>query len=119
MGRGWVSVGVLVLAIGCGGRSQSREADDGSALGEGDDDGEPKGNAGPDTAPGDEVSLPGCELGERDLGERGSDCLWLADGRCYQDKLEACACICPPGTGSVCSSGFEDPDNGRVPVYCN
>jgi hypothetical protein len=82
------------------------------------DDGEAEGDGQPQ-APGDQVSLPGCELGDRDIGRRGEECLWLADGRCYADKLEACACICPAGNGSVCSSGFDDPENGRVAVYCN
>jgi hypothetical protein len=119
MGRGWVSIGFLLVVVGCGGRSQSREADDGSpAVSEGDDDGQGNSN-GHQGAPGDEVSLPGCELGDRDAGFRGEQCLWLAEGRCYAEKLEACACICPSGNGSVCSSGFDDPVNGRVPVYCN
>ncbi len=48
----------------------------------------------------------------------GAECMWLAEGRCYAEKLEACACICPLDHESICSSGFPR-DSGRTPVYCN
>lgn len=45
-------------------------------------------------------------------------CNWVVGDRCYEEKLEACACACPDGTAvSTCSSGFPEPD-GAVEVYC-
>jgi hypothetical protein len=118
MGSGWVCFGLALLVIGCGGRSERHESDDdGTASpatsgdpggGDGDDD---------DDAPGDAVTLPGCDPGPTDHGQTGAECLWLADARCYSDKLDACACICPVDHESICSSGFPS-DAGRTPVYC-
>jgi hypothetical protein len=119
MGRGWVCFGLLLAVGACGGRSERQESDDGAASAtNGDDDQQGGGDdQGDDDAPGDEVTLPGCERGPVDQGQMGAECLWLADGRCYADKLEACACICPVSHESICSSGFPS-DAGRTLVYC-
>lgn len=122
MGRGWVCFGLLLVVGACGGRSERQESDDGAAAATNGDDDRPSGDddqggGGDDDAPGDEVTLPGCKRGPVDQGEMGAECLWLADGRCYADKLEACACICPVSHESICSSGFPS-DAGRTLVYC-
>ncbi len=116
MGRGWVCFGLSLLLGACGGRSERHEGgDDGAAspVTKGDEPG-----GGDDDGPGDEVTLPGCDLGPADRGGMGAECMWLAEGRCYAEKLEACACICPLDHQSICSSGFPS-DSGRTPVYCN
>lgn len=117
MGRGWVCFGLSLLLGACGGRSERHEGgDDGAASPS--TKGEEPGGDDDDDVPGNEVTLPGCDLGPADRGAMGADCMWLAEGRCYADKLEACACICPLDHESICSSGFPS-DSGRTPVYCN
>ena len=119
MGRAWVCFGLALCMAACGGRSERQEgSDDGGAV-HGDDDveGGDKPNDDDNDVPGDDVALPNCELGPRDEGQSGEDCLWLAKGRCYADKLEACACVCPRDRESICSSDFDN-DAGRTPVSC-
>jgi hypothetical protein len=120
MGRTWVCFGLALWVAACGGRSERQEgSDDGGAV-HGDDDveGGDKPNDDDDNdVPGDDVALPSCELGPRDEGQSGEDCLWLAKGRCYADKLEACACVCPRDRESICSSDFDN-EAGRTPVSC-
>ena len=119
----WVTV-ALVLA-GCGGRIDEG-GDDGagpsdhpsSSSGGGDD--EPSDDPDEPTEPSDGgVSLPGCEMGFDASAERDRPCNWLAKGLCYEDKLAACACVCPRDSSATsnCSSGFPVED-GRVDVYC-
>lgn len=120
MGRGWVYLGFVLSALACGGRSERNESgDDGAApvVKNGDDDDPGGGGDDDDDSPIDGVPLPGCDPGALDHGQMGAECLWLADGRCYSDKLEACACICPLDHESICSSGFPY-DTGRTAVYC-
>lgn len=61
--------------------------------------------------------LPPCELGEPFDGS--STCFYLGDGRCYEKQIEACACVCPQRSDSVCTSGFPSP-TGSPPteVFC-
>ena len=119
MGRGWVCCLLALWLLACGGRSERHE-DDGAQPSEGTGDDDPGEPSAPSSSsmPNDGVALPGCELGDRDTGELGEDCMWLADGRCYREKLDACGCICPRDHESVCSSGFPS-EAGRTPVYCN
>ena|SRR5687768_4733105 len=117
MGRGWVCCVLALWLFSCGGRSESHEDDDSRAQMESGDD-EPEPNSPSSSPPGNDVALPGCDLGARDGSQSAEECMWLADGRCYRDKLEACACICPLDHESVCSSGFPS-DAGRTLVYCN
>lgn len=120
MGRGWVCFGIALWLAACGGRSTSDGSDDGRGAREsrGDDDGEaPPDGDGNGSALGDDVALAGCKLGPRDVGQSGQDCLWLGEQRCYSEKLDACACICPRDHESICSSEFAS-ERGRTPVYC-
>lgn len=120
MRRAWVCFGLVLSLAACGGRSERQDGGDDGMASPGADDGETAENSnddGSDDVPGDDVALPGCELGPRDEGQSGADCLWLAKGRCYADKLEACACICPRDHESICSSGFES-EAGRTLVSC-
>ena len=120
---------LLSLAmIACGSRSPIGEsgalAEDGSSPGE-----RPASNGGsgstlanggsgsalPDRGAGGTAStddgsrdaLPPCVPGlERRAARAGGvDCNWLVSGRCYEDRLDACACACPRDRDSTCISG--------------
>jgi hypothetical protein len=47
--------------------------------------------------------LPECREGPLRGAEPDQPCPWIADGRCYETKLAACACVCP-ARDSVCIS---------------
>lgn len=103
---------VLVLAaqvamslVACGGTV--RKGDDGQ---EEEDEPPPTPSASPSgggrgTAP--QVDLPECKLGVDE--SEAESCLFLYEGRCYEEKLDACACACKRMSGTTCSSGFPDP----------
>jgi hypothetical protein len=105
-----------VLVLACGGRTD-----------EGGEFSSPKGPPAPTPAeegseepekePEGSTVLPGCEEGFDPKKEPYRTCNWLAEGRCYDEKLEACACVCPRDKASHCASGFPL-ENGRVEVYC-
>jgi hypothetical protein len=118
-----VVAGAVIAATGCGGRTIG-DGDDGSggrATG---------GNTGgtvnnPDAPPDtdgdgdiDATDLPPCELGAVPTSAN-QPCDWLADNRCYQTKVAACACLCPRDRESSCISGFPGGDNGRTAVHCS
>ena len=117
-----VVLGVLMAALcsACGGQTtDDRESKDVDSV-------DPDMNGAADAGAGDGgqqvdggVALPGCQLGFDPEDADGRPCNWVAQGRCYEEKLEACACICPRDTAvtSNCSSGFPE-ENGHVPVYC-
>jgi hypothetical protein len=65
---------------------------------------------------GSQTALPDCKRGAPPRG--GDACEFLTGGLCYETKIEACACACPHKTGSVCTSGFPNPD-GHVVVTCS
>lgn len=59
-----------------------------------------------------------CELGFDPTEEPERPCNWVAEGRCYTKKLDACNCACPRDSGdTTCVSDFPG-ENGRVPVSC-
>ena len=109
---------LCLLAVACGGRTdQGEEETDGSDEAPAAPDGSDPG-AEPGT-PDEGVALPGCEKGFDRYKEPSRSCNWVAKGSCYEDKLEACACVCPRDTSAAshCSSGFPVED-GAVDVYC-
>jgi hypothetical protein len=61
-------------------------------------------------------------LGECKLGaapERGQDCPYFAQNRCYSDPNSACACICPRNAGdTTCTEGFFPNASGAIEVNC-
>jgi hypothetical protein len=63
------------------------------------------------------TDLPPCNLGTP-LSQSAGDCPWYFTGRCYDTKIDACACACPNRSGTSCISGFPDAD-GKVVVVCN
>ena len=65
---------------------------------------------------GPQTALPDCKPGAPP--QAGHACEFLTGGLCYETKLNACACACPRKTGSVCISGFPNPQ-GHVVVTCS
>jgi hypothetical protein len=103
---------LLLVATACGGQVVG----DGSGKSDGSG-----GSASRDgTAPGgdDTVDLPPCVKGwEPETGT--VRCPWLgSDGLCYEEKLSACACICPRNRESSCWSGESYNDFSRTRVDC-
>jgi hypothetical protein len=112
------AVAVLFLAVGCGGRTDENDEAGGSDEPPTSTPDEDAGG-GKDPPPSGGVALPGCEEGFDKKKEPYRSCNWVAKGYCYEDKLEACACVCPQNTSVVsnCASGFPVED-GEVEVYC-
>jgi hypothetical protein len=108
-------VGVLVLtcAFGCGGQVERDGGGTGGSSGR--NSGTGARGAGTDGGSDFETDLEACEKGQPRVS--GEPCPWIANELCYSTKEEACACVCPPGTGSVCLSGFPS-DFEPVDVSC-
>lgn len=114
-----VGLSIVIGAGGCGGVVERDGRKDGEAP-----PGEPApaDGANPDGTDdgGWDASTPldMCMTGFDRDEEPERSCNWVAEGRCYEEKLDACACTCPGGTAvSTCSSGFPE-ENGAVEVYC-
>jgi hypothetical protein len=101
--RGVFLIAILALG-GCGGKTE--RGGEGVLLTEGG-----SGSGGPPITP-----LGACELGFVWENDPSRPCPWIAEGRCYDTKEEACACICPRDRKSFCVS----PSPGeRVDVTCS
>jgi hypothetical protein len=70
---------------------------------------------GGDKSQFDDTELGPCRRGRPPASDE--PCPWLAEERCYLTKDEACACVCPPGAGTLCMSDFPD-DTRPVEVSC-
>jgi hypothetical protein len=103
----------FLLLAGCGGevRRGDPESVDGSGMG----GQRPATNGGGSGL--SSTQLPACRRGFKPDDQTFRPCDFLADGLCYESKLDACACICPNRPGTNCISGFPVPD-GRVVVTC-
>ena len=110
-------MGLLALGLAsCGGAVEREPKENPEPAGE-TPAGDPSEDDGP--LPGAQEDLGKCMTGFDRTEEPDRDCNWVVKDRCYEDKLEACACACPSGTAvTTCSSGFPQ-QNGRVPVYCS
>ena len=132
MGRCWVAgAAVLFWFTACGG---------GRSLGNGP--GEDSGAVGSDAsetpaeqpAPGGKsdasadgeafnfgegAPLPACVAGFRQSDKPDKPCNCLVQGVCFDDKAQACACICPrTGKQNVCVSEQECEEGSRTKVRC-
>ncbi len=115
---GWILIAFAGL-IGCGGQVDgggSAEPDP-DAMTPTPSDQEPRPGPNGNDPLNDPTSLGECTPGFKQSAEPGRACAWLAKGLCYDEKLEACACICPMGM-STCSSGFDNGPDGQVRVSC-
>jgi hypothetical protein len=108
-----ITLGVL----SCGGKVGEDTGDEGAENAGGGSSSAHGGESGAGAAPGSGIALDDCELGFLPDNEPTAPCNWVVEGRCYETKLEACACACPRGQ-STCASGFPEED-GRVDVWCD
>jgi hypothetical protein len=112
---------VALLAVACGGKVQTGGPDQ-PAADRASDGSAPAMNSGSPGASGRDpaatVALPPCLKGFK-MGEAiGKLCVFVTDGLCYETKIDACACACAKPSGTVCLSGFPDPDRPTT-VTCN
>ncbi|MEZ4221093.1 MAG: hypothetical protein R3B13_09190 [Polyangiaceae bacterium] len=108
-----VSVGVVLLLVGCGGDVTRDGRDEPSSAGSA---GASSGAGGKDGFNWDSP-LPECKPGFAPSEAAGRPCNWYANGRCFEKRDDACGCECRRTNGSICSSGFPDPD-GWVQLTC-
>lgn len=112
----------LSSLLGCGGIAQG-------GGGGGGTDSEPDGTTstakgGSSTSNGsDSFGDPNTVVGDCVEGPLEADsaydmCAWVAKGRCYMERQQACNCACPHDRDSQCSSGFGGRADGHVKVSC-
>ncbi len=108
-----LAVTVVLLALGCGGRTDSDDetGSETAAGGNGSDAG--------DGGLGTERPLEECvEEGYPYHSANGRPCTYLADDLCYDALSQACACTCPRDRDSICITGLWPDDLGRTDVSC-
>lgn len=115
----WLAVVVLAGVSACGGVVETRDpipdpTGSGGGAGASNAGGGSAGSLG-----GPTVDLPECKKGRPvdSSGDTFPNCPYLHDSRCYDTKLDACACACAKLRDSTCSSGFPEPD-GTTRVSC-
>ena len=113
----------LAALSACGGRVVEQPGSGGSAPSDpSTEDPAPSASAGRSSSPSS--SLPTHDLGDCTPGFSRADnpnrpCHWLTKlGSCFDEKLAACACICPLNGDSVCFSGFDDGPSSATLVQC-
>jgi len=68
---------------------------------------------------GEGAPLPECVAGFRQRDKPDKPCNCLVEGVCFDDKAQACACICPrTGKQNACVSEHECEENSRTKVSC-
>lgn len=101
MRRGRLGAAVVaLLAAACGGQVRTGEPSASQA------DPEAGVTAPAPSNPGGTVELPECHLGPEEAVS--ARCAYAAGGRCYDTKLDACACVCKKRSGTTCRDGFPD-----------
>jgi hypothetical protein len=104
---------VLLLLTGCGGEVRKTDSTDPDGGGAGGANATPNGSGTGLSS----TTLSPCRQGFEPDEQPTRSCDFLANGLCYESKLDACACICPSRSNTNCVSGFPVPD-GRVSVTC-
>jgi hypothetical protein len=117
---------LAAILVACGSRSPLEESGDFDPDAQDETDGSPanggsgatpsdnggsgpapaaNGGTGGTAAAGD--TLPECVLGPARTSPQVSDveCNWVVSDRCYERRIEACACACPRDRNSTCVSG--------------
>ncbi len=134
MGRCWVVGAVLLVWFtACGGGRSLGEGpgEDSGVLGsDGNQSRNPPEPAAPggtshpssDGVPfsfGEGARLPECVAGFRQRDKPDKPCNCLVQGVCFDDKAQACACICPrTGEQNLCVSDQECEEGSRTKVRC-
>ncbi len=101
---------VLLMVSACGGRVDGPGGDNAVGGNSG-----ASGGTGGKNLKGDSEKLPPCAPGF-EPGTSSEPCNWMADGLCYVERIDACACVCPTSGSSTCQSGFLD--DPPVEVFC-
>ena len=101
--------------VACGGEVRTDDPDAPAATSSAKEDDPPSATGGKSggTGSGSSSHLPETQLDECKKGTLRADadhCVYLYEGRCYDEKLDACACACKKQSGTICSSGFPNPD---------
>jgi hypothetical protein len=68
------------------------------------------------------VDLPSFELPECKPGARPNtvdECIYMAEGLCYEDVASACACVCPTAQETFCFEGLFLNVWNAVEVWCS
>ncbi|MET0412566.1 MAG: hypothetical protein ABW217_14785 [Polyangiaceae bacterium] len=131
----WLISLAAAILVACGSRSPLEESGDFDSEDETDDSpanggssAAPSDNGGSGPAPGTNGgaggsagagdTLPECVLGPARASPQASDveCNWVVSDRCYERRIEACACACPRDRNSNCVSGLPDRE---VAVTCS
>lgn len=122
MRLGAACLAVFGLLAACGGRtfevdSSNEPTGDGDTTTSGSGGGTQKDGV---TGFGDDpVTLGACKLGFDPNADPTRPCPWVAKNRCYDHKLDACACICPQnGKSTTCTSGFDGGPDSHTAVDC-
>lgn len=118
IGHLWATLWIVTLAMAaaCGGKL-GEDADEPSEPPPIAEDPSPSPSK-QETLPSGTMALGDCELGFDPRREPRRRCDWVFADRCYEDKLAACACACPPGSrNTFCASEFPV-ENGRIEVSC-
>ena len=114
MRRLTIFVLVATNLLACGGRVEGPTESGGSGGSGSQTSGGPNQGVGGGLTGGSEP-LPQCQPGFLP-GTSTEPCNWMYDGRCYVERIGACACACPPKTATICQSSiFDDPP---VEVFC-
>ena len=115
------ALSLTLLAGACGGRVDAGDEEPEDVEGTGGSTTAPAPSGSTKPANGlPSIPLDDCKLGFIPEEEPLRPCAWLGKGRCYDRKLDACACICPNSqTPSTCRSGFDGGPDGRVAVFCS
>lgn len=113
----------FVALAGCGGRVIEDPSSGGSGPSEpAPSDPVPSAGAGRSGSPS--APLPTHPLGDCTPGfSREANpnrlCNWLVKGGfCFDEKEDACSCICPTSGDSVCFSGFDNGPGSATLVQC-
>ena len=120
IGHLWNNLGIVALAMaaGCGGKVDDAGEEPSPAAPI--DSPDPPANQN-ETPPKQNGASPGttalgeCELGFELRKQPSRRCDWVVEGRCYGDKLSACACACPPNSqNTFCTSEFPSRNFSRM-----
>ena len=110
-----VAAAVMAAVLGgCGGIVRTGDPGPGGTSGVTDDADAARGGTS-DPGTGGTVELPVCHLGR--AKSESAQCVFVVAERCYETKLDACACACKKQAGTTCIDGFPDPD-GTTKVTC-
>ena len=112
----------LASLAACGGRAVEDPGAGGAAPTEPGTQAPAAAGAGRSSSPSAPLpshDLAACKPGFSRAENPNRQCNWLTeDGSCFNEKEDACACICPTSGDSICFSGFDDGPGSATLVQC-